>query len=130
MSFTAGCPEGYEPDAGIIEFAHGMAGKNAVRVVHDAREAVADAQVVYTDVWTSMGQKEDNRRKRDLEPFRLDKDVMAAADAEAIAMHCLPAHRGEEITSEVMDGPRSVVWDQAENRMHAQAALLDLLAGG
>jgi ornithine carbamoyltransferase len=77
-----------------------------------------------------MGQKEDHRRKRDLEPFRLDGDLLTAADPEAIVMHCLPAHRGEEITDEVMDGPRSVVWEQAENRMHAQAALLDLLAGG
>jgi ornithine carbamoyltransferase len=130
MRFSVGCPEGYEPDTGIIGFARGLAGSDAIRVVHDPREAVAGSQVVYTDVWTSMGQKEDHRRKRDLEPFRLDGDLLTAADPEAIVMHCLPAHRGEEITDEVMDGPRSVVWEQAENRMHAQAALLDLLAGG
>jgi len=129
MCFTCGCPPGYEPDGGIIKYARGVAGENAVRVVNDPMEAVAGSQVVYTDVWTSMGQKEDNRKKRDLERFRLDGELLAAADPEAIVMHCLPAHRGEEITSEVMDGPRSVVWDQAENRMHAQAALLDLLAG-
>ncbi|RJP27445.1 MAG: ornithine carbamoyltransferase [Actinobacteria bacterium] len=130
MRFSAGCPEGYEPDAEIIARARGLAGGDRIRIVHDAREAVSGAQVVYTDVWTSMGQKDDHRRKRDLEPFRLDGDLLAAADPEAIAMHCLPAHRGEEISGEVMDGPRSVIWDQAENRMHAQAALLDLLAGG
>ena len=130
MRFSAGCPEGYEPDAGIIAYARGLAGEDAIRVVHDPREAVTGSQVVYTDVWTSMGQKEDHKRKRDLEPFRLDGDLLAAADPQAIVMHCLPAHRGEEISGEVMDGPRSVVWDQAENRMHAQAALLDLLIGG
>ncbi|MBN2027477.1 MAG: ornithine carbamoyltransferase [Actinobacteria bacterium] len=129
MVFTAGCPEGYEPDAGIIAYAQSMAGEGRVRVVRDPREAVAGAHVVYTDVWTSMGQKEDHKRKRDLEPYRLDGELLTAADPEAIAMHCLPAHRGEEISGEVMDGPRSVVWDQAENRMHAQAALLQLLAG-
>lgn len=129
MSFAAGCPAGYEPDARIITLARSLAGPEMVRVVHDPREAVAGAHVVYTDVWTSMGQKEDQKRKRDLEPYRLDGELLSAADPEAMAMHCLPAHRGEEITDEVLDGPRSAVWDQAENRMHAQAALLDLLAG-
>ncbi|NPV60496.1 MAG: ornithine carbamoyltransferase [Actinobacteria bacterium] len=129
MSFTAGCPAGYEPDARTIALARSLAGPEMVRVVHDPREAVAGAHVVYTDVWTSMGQKEDQKRKRDLEPYRLDGELLSAADPEAMAMHCLPAHRGEEITDEVLDGPRSAVWDQAENRMHAQAALLDLLAG-
>jgi ornithine carbamoyltransferase len=127
MDFTAGCPEGYEPDAKIIAYAQGLAGEDRVRVVQDPREAVAGSHVVYTDVWTSMGQKEDHKRKRDLEPYRLDGELLTAADPEAIVMHCLPAHRGEEISGEVMDGPRSVVWDQAENRMHAQAALLELL---
>jgi len=127
MVFSAGCPEGYEPDESIIAYAQGMAGEERVRVVQDPREAVAGAHVVYTDVWTSMGQKEDHKKKRDLEPYRLDGDLLTAADPEAIVMHCLPAHRGEEISGEVMDGPRSVVWDQAENRMHAQAALLELL---
>ncbi len=129
MGITIGCPEGYEPDAGIIAYARGLAGADAMRVVHDPREAVAGAQVIYTDVWTSMGQKEDHRRKHDLEPYQVNAKLLAVADPEAIVMHCLPAHRGEEITDEVMDGPRSVVWEQAENRMHAQAALLDLLAG-
>jgi ornithine carbamoyltransferase len=130
MAFTAGCPRGYEPDTGIMEYARSIAGDKAVRVVDDPGEAVSGAHVLYADVWTSMGQKEDHKRMRDLEPFRLDGDLLASADPEAIVMHCLPAHRGEEITGEVIDGPRSVVWDQAENRMHAQAALLDLLIGG
>jgi ornithine carbamoyltransferase len=90
---------------------------------------VAGALVVYTDVWTSMGQEEDDRKKKDLEPFRVDDDLLTAADPMTIVMHCLPAHRGEEITDDVIDGPRSVVWEQAENRMHAQAGLLDLLIG-
>jgi ornithine carbamoyltransferase len=130
MSFTAGCPVGYEPDARIMALARSLAEPGAVRVVHDAGEAVAGAHVVYTDVWTSMGQKEDQRRKRYLEPFRLNGELLSAADPEAIAMHCLPAHRGEEITDEVIDGPRSAAWDQAENRMHVQAALLEMLTGG
>lgn len=130
MRFTAGCPAGYEPDSGIMNYARGLAGEDAIRVVNDPLEAVAGARVLYTDVWTSMGQKEDGRKKRDLERFRLDGELLAAADPEAIVMHCLPAHRGEEITAEIMDGPRAVVWDQAENRLHAQAALLDLLVGG
>jgi len=129
MRFTIGCPHGYEPDSGVIELARSLAGEEAVRVVYDAREAVAGAKIVYTDTWVSMGQKDEQRRKRDLKPFRVDGNLLMAADAEAIVMHCLPAHRGEEITDEVMDGPRSAVWDQAENRMHVQAALLRLLIG-
>jgi ornithine carbamoyltransferase len=113
-----------------MTYARGLAGEDAVRVINDPVEAVSGSRVLYTDVWTSMGQKEDSKKKRDLERFRLDGELLATADPEAIVMHCLPAHRGEEITAEVMDGPRSVVWDQAENRLHAQAALLDLLVGG
>ena len=130
MRFTAGCPADCEPDGDIVERARSLAAGGSIDVVHDAREAVSGAQVVYTDVWTSMGQKDDSRKKRDLEPFRVDAGLLKHADPEAIVMHCLPAHRGEEITDEVIDGPRSAVWDQAENRMHAQAALLSLLAGG
>jgi ornithine carbamoyltransferase len=112
-----------------MERARGMAGRDTVRLTDDPLQAVAGAHVIYTDVWTSMGQKDDGRKKRELERFRIDGELLAAADPEAIVMHCLPAHRGEEITDEIIDGPRSAVWDQAENRMHAQAALLALLAG-
>ncbi|OFW59884.1 MAG: ornithine carbamoyltransferase [Candidatus Solincola sediminis] len=129
MDCTIGCPKGYEPDAGILGQARSMVGRDSIRIVHNARDAVEGAQVVYTDVWTSMGQKEEHRRKRDLRHYQLNSDLLTVADAEAIVLHCLPAHRGEEITDEVIDGPRSAVWDQAENRMHAQAALLDLLIG-
>jgi ornithine carbamoyltransferase len=129
MRFAIGCPRGYEPDAGILDQARSLAGPESIQVVHSAKEAAAGAKVVYTDVWTSMGQKDEHRRKRDLRHFQLNSDLLTVADAEAIVMHCLPAHRGEEITGEVIDGPRSAVWDQAENRMHAQAALLDLIIG-
>ncbi len=129
MRFSAGCPRGYGLDRSILQLARSLAGEDMISVSHSAREAVSKAQVVYTDVWISMGQKEEQRRKRDLEPFRVDGELLAAADAEAIVMHCLPAHRGEEISDEILDGPRSAVWDQAENRVYAQAALLDLLIG-
>jgi len=129
ICLTIGCPPGYEPDADIMEKARELGGEEAVEITHDAQEAVAGALVVYTDVWTSMGQEEDEQRKKDLEPFRVDDDLLIDADPMTIVMHCLPAHRGEEITDDVIDGPRSVVWDQAENRMHAQAGLLSLLIG-
>jgi ornithine carbamoyltransferase len=129
MRFTAGCPRGHEPDEGVIERARSLGGEKSVQVINDARKAVEGAKVVYTDVWVSMGQKDELKKKRDLKPFRVDGKLLAGADPEAIVMHCLPAHRGEEIADEVVDGPRSAIWDQAENRMHAQAALLDLLIG-
>jgi ornithine carbamoyltransferase len=93
----------------------------------DPREAVAGADAVYTDVWVSMGDEQESERRRALEAYRLDADLLAAASDRAIALHCLPAHPGEEITEEVLYGERSAVWDQAENRLHAQKALLELL---
>jgi len=100
-------------------------GCGSVTLVGSAAEAVADAQVVYTDTWTSMGQEvEAEERRRKFAGFRIDDELLAKAPEEAIVMHCLPAHRGEEITDEVIDGPRSVVFDQAENRMHLQKAIL------
>jgi len=92
-----------------------------------SRRAAERADVLYTDVWVSMGDEDEERRRRDLAPFRLDADLLAAAKDTAIVMHCLPAHPGDEITADVLYGPRSVVWDQAENRLHAQKALLELL---
>jgi ornithine carbamoyltransferase len=125
------CPPGCEPDESVLEKALRLGGGDAVKVVHEPLEAVRGAQVVYTDVWVSMGQEEGaEEKKRLLEPYRVDAELVGAASPEAVVMHCLPAHRGEEITDEVIDGPRSAVWDQAENRMHAQAALLSLLLGG
>lgn len=104
-----------------LEEAHG------VKLTGDPRAAAADADVLYTDVWVSMGDEDEERRRKDLAPFRLDGDLLDAAKDTAIVMHCLPAHPGDEITADVLYGPQSAVWDQAENRLHAQKALLELL---
>jgi ornithine carbamoyltransferase len=106
-----------------LEEAHG------VKLTSDPRAAAADADALYTDVWVSMGDEDEERRRRDLAPFRLDADLLAAAKDTAVVMHCLPAHPGDEITAEVLYGPQSVVWDQAENRLHAQKALMEFLLG-
>jgi ornithine carbamoyltransferase len=100
---------------------------HGVKLTGDPRAAAADADALYTDVWVSMGDEDEDRRKRDLAPFRLDGDLVAAAKRTAIVMHCLPAHPGDEITADVLYGPQSKVFDQAENRLHAQKALLELL---
>jgi ornithine carbamoyltransferase len=116
------CPAGYEPDAARLQAA--AARGLSVPVVRDPRDAVAGADVVVTDTWTSMGQAESGARLTALEPFRVDDSLMALADDKAMVLHCLPAHRGEEVTDGVIDGPRSAVWDEAENRLHAQKSLL------
>lgn len=124
FDFTFAGPEGYDPKPEIVEQARAKAG-GKISLVRDPAEAVAGAQVVYTDTWTSMGQEaESGKRARLFPPFQLNKALLAKADPRAIVMHCLPAHRGQEITDEVMDGPQSVVFDQAENRMHGQKAIL------
>lgn len=131
MDFTAACPPGYEPRSDIIIQAEEAASAAArVRVVNDPAEAARGADVLYTDVWTSMGQEEESaRRLRDFAGFQITPALLAQADSRAIVMHCLPAHRGEEITAEVIDGPQSVVFDQAENRLHIQKAILAMLVG-
>jgi ornithine carbamoyltransferase len=112
MSMTVACPPGYEPDI-------------AAAVTHDPAEAVAGADVVCTDVWTSMGQEEEQaRRRRDFAGFTVDERLMALAAPGAVFLHCLPAHRGEEVTAGVIDGPASLVWPQAQNRMHSMRGLL------
>jgi ornithine carbamoyltransferase len=99
-----------------------------VELTRDTQAAAAGADLVVTDVWASMGQEEEQaRRERDFAAFQVDAAVMDAAAPESLFMHCLPAHRGEEVTAEVIDGPHSVVWDEAENRLHAQKALLEFL---
>jgi ornithine carbamoyltransferase len=124
--FVAATPEGYEPDDEVVGIAREAGGN--VSVVHDRREAAAGSNVLYTDVWTSMGQEEEReRRLRDLDGFGIDAALVAQAADDAIVLHCLPAHYGEEITEEVLYGPRSAVWDEAENRLHAQKALLALV---
>ncbi|MCY3783698.1 MAG: ornithine carbamoyltransferase [Chloroflexi bacterium] len=133
LHVRVGTPRGYEPDPAIVEQARGLARASgaSIEVVSSAEAAVRDADAVYTDSWVSMGL-EDERAERlaAFGPFQVNADLMAAAQPHAVFMHCLPAHRGQEVTDDVMDGPQSVVFDQAENRLHAQKALLVLLIGG
>jgi ornithine carbamoyltransferase len=125
-SFVAATPAGYEPDERAVAVARSSGGE--VEVVHDPAEAVAGADVLYTDVWTSMGQEEEReRRLRDLAGFGITQELLSQAGDGAIVLHCLPAHYGEEITEDVLYGPHSAVWDQAENRLHAQKALMALV---
>jgi ornithine carbamoyltransferase len=129
FSFVLACPPGYEPDSEILSRAQKQEAK--VVVTHDVGEAARGADVVYTDVWTSMGQEaEAERRRKAFRNYQLNRRVLAMADRAALVMHCLPAHRGEEITDEVLDGPQSVVLDQAENRLHVQKAIMVWLLQG
>jgi ornithine carbamoyltransferase len=130
MNFRAATPKGYEPEGEPVEIARQAAsGSGAtVELLEDPREAVRGADVLYTDVWTSMGQEEEReRRLRDLEGYGIDRDLLGLAGEGAIVLHCLPAHYGEEIAEDVLYGPQSAVWDQAENRLHAQKALMALV---
>jgi ornithine carbamoyltransferase len=125
---TLACPAGYEPDATIL--ARAQREGAAVRVVRDPVEAVTGASVVTTDVWASMGQEEEReQRARALGRYQVNADLMARSSKDAIFLHCLPAHRGEEVTADVIDGPQSRVWDEAENRLHVQKALMAVLMG-
>jgi ornithine carbamoyltransferase len=132
LNLRVAVPKGYEPDRMVLKEARQFAASThaSIELLHDPREAVQGADVVYTDVWTSMGQeKESARRKKVFRPFQVNKALVKSAKPDALIMHCLPAHRGEEITGEMLDGPRSVVFDQAENRMHVQKAVLIKLLG-
>ena len=123
------CPEGYEPDATIL--ARARKDNDRVRVVRDPDEAAADAHVVNTDVWASMGQEEEQQvRERAFAGYQVDAPLMRRAKRDAIFLHCLPAHRGEEVAADVIDGPQSRVWDEAENRLHVQKAVMAVLMGG
>ena len=127
-TLTIAHPEGHAPSAGVVQ----LAAKLGVppTLTQDPHEAATGAQVVYTDVWASMGQEaEAEERKRKFAPYQVNEELMSLAAPDAIFLHCLPAHRGEEVTSGVIDGPQSRVLDQAENRLHAQKALLYLLVG-
>jgi ornithine carbamoyltransferase len=116
-------PDGYDPDPELV-----AAGAGWVDVTRDPRQAVAGADLVATDVWASMGQEsEQTQRVQRFSAYQVNRELMQLAAPEALFMHCLPAHRGEEVTEEVLLGPQSVVWDEAENRLHAQKALLELL---
>ena len=122
--FVLACPEGYMPNVGVLEAAR-QKGISRIEILHDPKEAVAKADVLYTDVWTSMGQeKEREERIRIFSPFQINSALLAQAKPGAVVMHCMPAHRGQEISAEVMDGPHSIILDEAENRLHVQKALL------
>jgi ornithine carbamoyltransferase len=130
MDFVAATPPGYEPNAEFIAAAVDDARANggSVALVADPHEAARGAHALYTDVWVSMGQDEDRaQRLRDLEPYRIDDALLAQADDDAVAMHCLPAHVGEEISADVLYGVRCLAWEQAENRLHTQKALMALV---
>jgi ornithine carbamoyltransferase len=130
IRFVAATPEGYEPDATAVAAARRAAVQmgGTVELVRDPKEAAREADVLYTDVWTSMGQEEEtDRRRSDLAGYQIDDELLSHASPEAIVLHCLPAHYGEEVTEEVLYGPHSAVWDQAENRLHSQKALLALI---
>jgi ornithine carbamoyltransferase len=130
LDFVAATPEGYAPSEEVVGWARtaAEASDSSVEVTHDARTAAEGADVLYTDVWTSMGQDEEReRRLSDLAGYGIDEGMVALASERAVVLHCLPAHYGEEITEDVLYGPRSAVWDQAENRLHAQKALMALV---
>jgi ornithine carbamoyltransferase len=130
MDFVAATPEGYEPSDEVVGWARAAANVSgsSVELTHDPRAGVEGADVLYTDVWTSMGQDEEReRRLADLAGFGIDDALVQLGSERVIVLHCLPAHYGEEITEEVLYGPRSAIWDQAENRLHAQKALMALV---
>jgi ornithine carbamoyltransferase len=130
LHFVLACPEGYEPDAAILARAR-SAGRSRIEVVHDPLAAAQNAGVLYTDVWVSMGQEEEKAaRQKAFAGFQINAETLRRADRRCIVMHCLPAHRGEEITAEVLAGPQSAVMDEAENRLHAQKALIAFLLLG
>ncbi len=133
VELTIACPRGYEPDPSILHQAREDAkGTGArIQVVHDPAAAARGADVLYTDVWTSMGQEEERAKRVKLfQPFQVNRALVESGRPDVLVMHCLPAHRGEEITDEVIEGSHSVVFDEAENRLHAQKALLVILLGG
>jgi ornithine carbamoyltransferase len=126
MAFVAATPPGYRPEDEVVKIARAAGG--SVELVDDPAGAVEGADVLYTDVWTSMGQEDErNKRLQDLAGFGIDGELVTRASPDAIVMHCLPAHYGEEITEDVLYGPQSAVWDEAENRLHAQKALMALV---
>ena len=130
MNINYASPGGYTPLPSVVSEAHETAIKTGSKIhaTSDPFEAVKNADVVYTDVWVSMGQEEEKRKRlNDLKAYQLNSDLLSKCKKDVLVMHCLPAHRGEEITDEVMDGPNSIVFDQAENRMHTQKAIMKLL---
>jgi ornithine carbamoyltransferase len=132
MDFVAGCPKGYQPNPDLTKKAKEIAKKNkcTVSVMEDPKAAAKDADVLYTDVWVSMGEEDEAaQRQRVFKPYQINSDLVALTAKDSIVMHCMPAHRGMEISAEVIDGDRSVVFDEAENRLHAQKAIILTLFG-
>ncbi len=128
FELTLACPDGYEPADHLLARARERV---PVTLTRDPREAIVGAHVVNTDVWASMGQEEEQqKRERDFAGYTVDAAMMRRAATDAIFLHCLPAHRGEEVSAEVIDGPQSCVWDEAENRLHVQKAIMAMLIGG
>jgi ornithine carbamoyltransferase len=128
LDLTLACPEGYDPEPAVLAAARGRSAK--IRVTRDPLDAARGADVISTDVWASMGQEsEAAARRRAFAGFCVDERLLALASPQAIVLHCLPAHRGEEIAASVLEGPRSAVWRQAENRLHTQKAILELFLG-
>lgn len=133
INVSAACPPGYEPDREVVDWARSESLTSGTQVIitDDPIEALQGADAVYTDVWTSMGQEEEQaERIKVFKSYQLNAELLQKAKPEAVVLHCLPAHRGEEITEEVMEGPQSAVFDQAENRLHVQKAVLSLVMGG
>ena len=132
LQLCVATPAGYEPQPAVVARARALGKTTGAEITlsHDPRAAVAHADVIYTDAWVSMGQEEEMaRRLKVFPPFQVNTELLALAAPDALVMHCLPAHRGQEVTDDVLDGPQSVVFDQAENRLHAQKAILVSLAG-
>ncbi|MCX7845250.1 MAG: ornithine carbamoyltransferase, partial [Dictyoglomaceae bacterium] len=130
MDVICSSPKDFYPNLEILKRAKEISKKTGARIeiIEDPKEAVKDADVLYTDVWISMGQEEEReKRLKTFPPYQLNSKLLSLAKEDVIVMHCLPAHRGEEITNDVMDGPNSIVFDQAENRLHVQKAILALL---
>jgi ornithine carbamoyltransferase len=132
LDFVCACPPGYEPDGRLVDEAKAEAAQtgSTVEIVHDPAAGVSGADAVYTDVWASMGQEAEHaERVKVFAPYQLNSQLVSRAKPDAIVLHCLPAHRGEEITDEVIDGPQSAVFDQAENRLHSEKGILCALIG-
>lgn len=132
MDVTVACPSSYEPDSTILKDAQKVARKtgSVLKIISDVQDAVAGADVIYTDVWVSMGDElEESQRLNDLRDYQVNQDLLNLAHPDAIVLHCLPAVRDQEITEEVLNGPQSAVWDQAENRLHVQKAIMNWLMG-
>lgn len=127
INLKIACPKGFEPDTEVLKEQKASA-KSEIKIVRDPKDAAMGADVLYTDVWVSMGQeKEEKQKKKKFKAYQLNSKILSYAKKDAIVLHCLPAHRGEEITDDVIDSPQSAVFDQAENRLHTQKALLEFL---